>query len=360
MSLRLQVQWSSSLTSFEMRPPESTFIVAAATGFVLSVVLTPAAGMLARRVGAVAHPNIDRWHKRSTPMLGGVAIILAVLGSFFLFVPHARETTIVLAAGTSLFFVGLVDDFVHLAPYQKLIGQLVAAAAVTWSGLTLPWTAFPAINGLISMFWLVGMTNALNMLDNMDGLAAGVSAIAAAFLSLNFHAGQQWSQAVLLLAFAGTLLGFLIYNHHPASIFMGDCGSMFVGFLLAGSVLTFGSADGYSRTPLAVQAVPLLVLVVPIFDTTLVTLMRKLAGRPASQGGRDHTSHRLVALGLSEKHAVWVLYAFAIVAGSLATFVRKASPGVSLGAIAAFVCVLTILGVGLARVRVYDVSGNSS
>jgi len=338
----------------EMRPPVSTLAAVVATGFVLSLVLTPVAGMIARRLGAVAHPKTDRWHKRPTPMLGGLAILLAVMATFLALVPPSRETIILLAASTSLFLMGLADDFLHLAPYQKLIGQLAAAAAVAWFGLVLPWTGSPAINVLITVFWLVGMTNAVNMLDNMDGLAAGVSAIAAMFLSLNFHASHQWPQALLLLAFAGALLGFLLYNHHPASIFMGDCGSMFVGFLLAGSVLSYGSGHGRSRSLVAVLAVPLLVLVVPIFDTTLVTLLRKLAGRPASQGGRDHTSHRLVALGLSEKHAVWMLYTFAIAAGSLATLVRDADLGLSLGVIAAFVVALTILGLYLARVRVYD------
>src|SRR6185436_19402552 len=123
--------------------------------------------------------------------------------------------------------------------------------------------------------------------------------------------------------FAGALVGFLVYNHHPASIFMGDCGSLFVGFFLACSALLNGTAGGRSRSVMTVLAVPVLVLVVPIFDTTLVTLMRKLAGRAASQGGRDHASHRLVALGLSEKHAVWMLYSFALAGGVLATLVRN-------------------------------------
>jgi len=141
------------------------------------------------------------------------------------------------------------------------------------------------------MFWLVGITNAVNMLDNMDGLAVGVSAIAATFLGLNFIVNQQWPEALMLAAFAGALIGFLVYNHHPASIFMGDCGSMFVGFFLASSALVNGPGGGRSRSIVAVLAVPVLVLVVPIFDTTFVTLMRKMAGRAASQGGRDHTSH---------------------------------------------------------------------
>src|SRR5204863_1700907 len=138
-----------------------------------------------------------------------------------------------------------------------------------------------------------------------------------------------------------------VYNANPASIFMGDCGSLFIGFFLASTALAHVSG-GRSRSFLPVLAVPVLLLVIPIFDTTLVTLLRKLAGRPASQGGRDHTSHRLVALGLSEKHAVWMLYTFAVAAGALAMLVRHATLDVSVGVIAAFTVVLTLLGVYLA------------
>jgi len=135
---------------------------------------------------------------------------------------------------------------------------------------------------------------------------------------------------------------------------MGDCGSMFVGFFLASIALVSGTGGGRSRSVVAVLAVPVIVLLVPIFDTTFVTLMRKLAGRAASQGGRDHTSHRLVALGFTEKHAVWMLYAFAAAAGALAILVRRTSLDISLGAIAVFTVVLAFIGIRLARVRVYD------
>jgi UDP-GlcNAc:undecaprenyl-phosphate GlcNAc-1-phosphate transferase len=328
--------------------------VAGVAALLASLVLTPAVGAFARRIGAVAKPKIDRWHTRPTAMLGGVAIVLAVTAAAVALVPLTREGRVVIAASVALFLVGLVDDFFHIRPYQKLIGQLLGAAAVVSSGLVLPWTSYSTVNLLITLFWLVGITNAVNMLDNMDGLAAGVSAIAAAFLGLNFIANQQWPEAVMLAAFAGALIGFLVYNHYPASIFMGDCGSMFVGFFLASSALVSGTGGGRSRSVVAVLAVPVLVLMVPIFDTTLVTLMRKRAGRAASQGGRDHTSHRLVALGLSERRAVWMLYTFAVLAGSLAMLARHATLNVSLLAIASFTIVLTLLGVYLARVRVYE------
>ena len=229
----------------------------------------------------------------------------------------------------------------------------MTVTSVVSLGLVLPWTSSFPVNFLITAFWLVGITNAVNMLDNMDGLSAGVAAIAACFLAINFVLNEQHAEAAILFAFAAALAGFLVYNRNPASIFMGDCGSMFVGFFLAACALLNGSAGGRSRSVLAVLAVPVLVLVVPIFDTTLVTVMRKMAGRAASQGGRDHTSHRLVALGLSEKRAVWMLYTFALAGGLLATLVRNAAIDVSVGAIALFTVALTFVGVHLARVRVY-------
>ena len=174
----------------------------------------------------------------------------------------------------------------------------------------------------LTVFWLVGITNAINLLDNMDGLAAGISAIAAISLAIGFGTNGQIDELLLTIAFIGALLGFLVYNFNPASIFMGDCGSMFVGFLLSSSVL-LNQTGGRSRGIFSILAVPVLILFVPIFDTTFVTILRKLWGRKASQGGRDHTSHRLVALGLSERAAVLMLYVFAIVAGALSLLVSQ-------------------------------------
>src|SRR5258705_4114559 len=156
----------------------------------------------------------------------------------------------------------------------------------------------------------------------------------------------------MLLVFAGALLGFLVYNSNPASIFMGDCGSLFVGFFLASAVLV-NVAGGRSRSFLPVLAVPILVLFIPIFDTTFVTLLRKVSGRAASQGGRDHTSHRLVALGLSERRAVWLLYALAAISGFLSTQVRQLALYESVMAILGFTIVLTLTGAYLAGVKVY-------
>jgi len=334
-------------------PFSSLNLLAVAVAAILALVLTPLVRLLARRIGMVAKPKTDRWHKRPTAMLGGVAIWLSVAISYFAFVPRTPYGLVIVAASTFLFLVGLVDDFLHTKPYQKLIGQVMGSAFVIYYGLSLPWTSYSALNVAITIFWLIGVTNALNLLDNMDGLATGIAVIASGFLALSFLSTGHFTEALMLATFAGALLGFLVYNSNPASIFMGDSGSMFIGFFLASAALV-NVSGGRSRSLLPVLAVPILVLFIPIFDTTFVTILRKFSGRAASTGGRDHTSHRLVALGMSERHAVWMLYGFAALSGLLALLVQQVKLDVSLAAIAGFTVLLTLIGVYLAGVKVYD------
>ena len=334
-------------------PFSSSYLVPAAVSLALALALTPLVRAAARRRGVVARPKADRWHRQPTAMLGGVAIYAAVAVTYLLLIPHTRQGWVVLGASTALFAVGLLDDFLHIKPYQKLIGQVLVASAVVYFGLVLPWGWGASVALVVTIFWLIGITNAINLLDNMDGLAAGISAIAAVFIAANFAANGQMVEAATLAAFAAALLGFLCYNTNPASIFMGDCGSMFVGFFLASSAL-LSSAGDRGRSFIVVIAVPVLILFIPIFDTTLVTVVRKLSGRAASQGGRDHTSHRLVALGLSERRAVWMLYAFAGASGVLAMLVRQFEYHTGIAMVTGFAVVLTLIGVYLAGVKVYD------
>jgi UDP-GlcNAc:undecaprenyl-phosphate GlcNAc-1-phosphate transferase len=321
--------------------------------FALALALTPVVRALARRWGFVAKPKSDRWHKSTTAMMGGVGIWLAVVITCVAVVPHTQQGWVVVGAASFLFLVGLVDDWLHVKPYQKLIGQVIGAAIVVNYGLVLPWTRALPVNMLITIFWLIGITNAINLLDNMDGLATGIAAIASCFLTFNFLTGGQMTEALMMGVFAAAMLGFLIYNANPASIFMGDSGSMFIGFFLAATALV-NVTGGRSRSFVPVLAVPILVLFIPIFDTTFVTILRKLSGRAASQGGRDHTSHRLVALGMSERRAVWLLYGLAGLSGFLAIMVRRMKPDVSLAVLAGFILVLTLLGVYLAGAKGYD------
>jgi UDP-GlcNAc:undecaprenyl-phosphate GlcNAc-1-phosphate transferase len=327
------------------------FIVAALS-FVASVALTYATRAFARRHGFVAAPKSDRWHKKPTAMMGGAAIFLTTVLIAAFVVPFSTQSLVVLAGSTVLFFVGLIDDVLHIKPYQKLFGQFVGVAIVVGFGLVLPWTDSDILNIAITAFWLVGITNAINLLDNMDGLAAGISAIAAFALAIGFGASGQSNELLLVSVFVGALAGFLIYNFNPASIFMGDCGSMFVGFFLSSSVL-MTQVGGRSRSVVSVLAVPALILIVPIFDTTFVTVLRKIWGRKASEGGRDHTSHRLVALGLSEQNAVLMLYGLACAAGALSLLVNQLETTQSIALIAVFILILTIVGVYLSKVKVY-------
>jgi UDP-GlcNAc:undecaprenyl-phosphate GlcNAc-1-phosphate transferase len=334
-------------------PFGSLNLLAVAASATLALALTPLVRAFARRFGMVATPKTDRWHKKPTAMLGGVAIWLCVVITYLFFVPHTPYGWVVIGSSTFLFLVGLVDDLLHTKPYQKLIGQVMGSAFVIYYGLSLPWTSYSALNMALTIFWLIGITNAVNLLDNMDGLASGIAVIGSSFLALSFINTNQPVEALMLLTFAAALLGYLVYNSYPASIFMGDSGSMFIGFFLASAALV-NVSGGRSRSFLPVLAVPILVLFVPIFDTTFVTILRKLSGRAASRGGRDHTSHRLVALGMSERHAVWMLYSFAALSGLLAVSVQRMNVDVSLAAIAGFTILLTLLGVYLAGVKVYD------
>ena len=330
-------------------------IFAGAVGIILAVLLTYAVRAFAHRFGQVAKPKSDRWHKRPTAMLGGVGIFLATLAGYLIFVPKSPQSLVIIGASSWLFLVGLVDDLLNIKPYQKLFGQLIGAIFVVGFGLTLPITGNGLIDIWITVFWIVGITNAINLLDNMDGLAAGITAIAASSLAFGLSSNGQSGELLLVSVFIGALVGFLVYNFNPASIFMGDCGSMFIGFLLSASVL-LSESGGRSRGIFTILAVPVLILFVPIFDTTFVTVLRKIWGRKASQGGRDHTSHRLVALGLSERSAVLMLYGFACIAGGLSVAVAQLPLTRSFALIGLFTAALTIIGVYLSKVKVYDES----
>ena len=321
--------------------------------FVLSLLLTFFMRKIARARGFVATPKADRWHKKPTALMGGAAIFLTTLFIYLLFVPKTEHAWIVVGGSSFLFLVGLVDDLLFIKPYQKLIGQIIGTAIIIGFGLVLPWTDWPVLNIWLTVFWIIGITNAVNLLDNMDGLAAGISAIAALTVAVVLGTGGQVDELLLICAFIGALIGFLAFNFNPASIFMGDSGSMFVGFFLASSVL-LNNTGGRSRSILSVIAVPALILLVPIFDTTFVTIIRKLSGRKASEGGRDHTSHRLVALGLSERSAVLMLYGLAILAGAISLYIRDLQLTQSLALVALFTVLLSLVGVYLSKVKVYE------
>jgi UDP-GlcNAc:undecaprenyl-phosphate GlcNAc-1-phosphate transferase len=269
----------------------------------------------------VAAPSADRWHERSTPLLGGIGIFIGLTVGLWLTVadgaiPLTKELGGIFGGVALLFVAGLVDDIRALPPLAKLAIQIGAAVLVLATGTDVQLIHTRPIAWALALLWLVGMTNAFNLLDNMDGLAATLAGIAFAFFAIDAVTIHP-NDTILALSLAGALacLGFLPFNLRPngkALVFMGDSGSQLLGFLLA--ALGLSASWKVAGSTVATLLLPILVLAVPILDTTLVTVARLLEGRPIYQGGRDHTSHRLVRFGLSERNAVLLL---ALIAAAL-------------------------------------------
>jgi UDP-GlcNAc:undecaprenyl-phosphate GlcNAc-1-phosphate transferase len=270
----------------------------------------------------VAAPRADRWHTRSTPLLGGsgfLAGLLVASGIALLVgaIPATRELGGILAGCTLLYAAGLVDDVFRLSPLAKILAQVAAAAVVLAAGIRVEIVSNGTLATAIGVIWIVGMTNAFNLLDNMDGLAATLAAIACAFFAIDaFTVHPSHLIATLALGLFFACLGFLPYNirlGRPAAVFMGDSGSQLLGFTVAS--LGLASSWTVAGSTVATLLLPLLVLAIPILDTTLVTVVRLIEGRPVTKGGRDHTSHRLVYRGLSDKRAVVLLCAVSAALG---------------------------------------------
>jgi UDP-GlcNAc:undecaprenyl-phosphate GlcNAc-1-phosphate transferase len=268
---------------------------------------------LATRLGAA--PREDRWHDRTTPVLGGIGIFVGIQAGFWAAVavgaaPASKELVAIIGGISILFAAGLLDDLFSLGPIPKLAAQFAAAGLVIFNGVTISGlVSNDFLAGVVALVWLVGMTNAFNLLDNMDGLAATLAGIAALFFAIDaLTVHKNDAVLALSLALACSCAGFLPFNLRlgkSAAVFMGDSGSQVLGFALAALGLT--ASWKVAGTTVATLLLPILVLAVPILDTTLVTVVRLLDGRPVYQGGRDHTSHRLVYHGLSEKRAVVLL-----------------------------------------------------
>jgi len=294
-------------------------LIIPAGSFLLTLGCVPWVGRLATRWGCVALPKKDRWHTRATPTLGGLAFFLGFLPPVLFLTPDLSSALPFFVVVTQMFVVGIYDDARRLSPATKLIGQIIAAATAIFFGYSLHFFNWTPLDTLLTAVWIVGMTNALNLLDNMDGLAGGIALIAVVYLAFLFNQHGDAQHLVLALALAGALGGFLLHNFYPARIFMGDAGSLFLGAAL--SLLTI-KANGQASNILSLIAIPTSILLVPILDTTLVTVTRLLRGQPISQGGRDHASHRLVILGLREPQAVLLLYLMASIAGATAVLIK--------------------------------------
>jgi len=298
----------------------STYLLIFAAALVLAIAATPLARQLALRVGIINVPKSNRFSTQAIPMLGGLAMYAAFILAVILFADRVYISQMlgILVGATWVSLLGVWDDRRALNPLIKLGGQILGALILVMTGLTVEFLRQPVLNAVVTVLWVVGITNAINFLDNMDGLSSGVAAIASLFFLLLAALNGQILVGSLAAALLGASLGFLIYNFNPASIFMGDAGSLFVGFVLAavGIKLRF-----LNNSDIVTWMVPVLVLGLPIFDTTLITLSRTRRRVPFYVGGKDHLSHRLVKLGLSTRGAVLACYALATILGLLALLV---------------------------------------
>jgi len=329
-----------------------TLLLVPVAAFFLTVMLVPVVARLARQYKLLAHPSFDRWHAAPVPNVGGAAMFVAIVGVIGV-TGIASELAPLVALASVMYGIGLADDLHPLRPATKLVLQMAAAAIFLSLLPALRITGVGAIDLALGFVWIVGITNAVNLLDNIDGLAAGVSALAGTFflaVLLLDSGGAPPAIALATAALVGAAAGFLLYNFQPASIFMGDGGSHLLGSFLAGATLLAAPSLGSQLAPIA--AIPVLLLLIPIFDTAFVTVARGLAGRSAFLGGRDHTSHRLVALGIGERRAVLVLYAFTCIGGGVALGFMLLSPRVAWTLAGFYVMLLGTIGVYLGHIEV--------
>lgn len=322
-----------------------------AVALLLAVILTPVVKRFAFAVGAVDKPNQRKVHTRIMPRLGGLAVFLAFTGAFFVVAPFIvdlnwRVALALLAGGALIVLVGALDDRFDLSPKTKLLVELLAAMIIVFYGdiqielVNLPfgdvfepkWLSAP-----LTIFWIVGVTNAVNLIDGLDGLAAGVSGIACATMLI--MAVMMGNVTVILFCalLLGSIFGFLFYNFHPAKIFMGDSGALFLGFCLATlSVL------GFKQVTFVSFIVPILILGVPLSDTFFAIVRRKVNKLPISVADKNHLHHCLLQLGLGHRNTVLVIYGISLFFGLCAILLSQTSQWVALVLIAVILLVLQV------------------
>jgi UDP-GlcNAc:undecaprenyl-phosphate GlcNAc-1-phosphate transferase len=299
----------------------------------------------AMRWGFIAQPSARRVHTRPTPLLGGVAIYLGCIAALIAFGDrfYVPQVVSILVGASLVSFLGVWDDRHELRPLLKLIGQIVAAGILYMTGVQVGFLRQPVLNLAATMLWVVGITNALNLLDNMDGLSGGVATVACVFFLLLAVMSGQYLVASLSAALLGACLGFLYFNFNPASIFMGDTGSLFIGFVLAALGIKLRFPD---NVDFVTWMIPVVVLGLPIFDTTLVIVSRLRRGlNPLTTPGKDHVSHRLVKMGATQREAVLMLYLVCCALGVVAMFLTQASvlEGYLMGALLVLVAIYALV-----------------
>ncbi|MDF2569015.1 MAG: tagO [Sporomusa sp.] len=330
-----------------------TYVVAFTVALAAAYFMTPHIKELAIKAGALDAPDDRKVHTIPTPRMGGLAIyfgfVLAVLSSMHI----SHEILGLLLGGTVILAVGIIDDLKQLPAKVKLLGQIVAATVLIMFDIRIEWLTNPFgdmiyVNYLsipLTIMWVVSLTNTVNLIDGLDGLAAGVSTIASVTILLVALEQNLWTVAILTAALAGSALGFLQHNFNPAKIFMGDTGSMFLGYMLA-AVSILGTVKSAATIALVV---PIVALGLPIMDTAFAIIRRYMSGRPIFKPDKGHLHHRLLAMGLSQKQAVLLMY---VISGCLGVSAIALTEVSKMYAAVILLCIITVAVLGAKKIGV--------
>ncbi|MFN4214104.1 glycosyltransferase family 4 protein [Exiguobacterium sp.] len=317
--------------------------IAMLVSFVMAILITPLVRRFAYLIGAVDHPNARKVHVRPMPRIGGLAIFIAFLIGYALLLPASRYNDAILIGAVVIILTGLIDDRFQLSARVKLMGQMIATVVVLHSGMRIEMINLPFDQQLylgswsipVTVLWLIGITNAINLIDGLDGLAAGVSSIALGTIALlAIIQGNVYLTMMALLLLASTL-GFLVHNFYPAKIFMGDTGALFLGYMLA-----VFSLIGFKNVTLFSLVVPVLLLGLPISDTIFAIVRRLVQGRPPMSPDKSHMHHQLIDMGFTTRQAVLLMYGMTFFFGIASILFAKTT---TIGAIITFVIVLIVI-----------------
>ena len=325
------------------------------SAFVLTTFLVPLVKLLAVRIGAVDKPNARKVHQKIMPRMGGLAIYAAFWIVAYTFYPSSQPMTGFFLGATMLVFVGIVDDVTDMPAKLKLLGQIIAACIATFGGIRIEFvtsmfgeagmTTLNLLSVPVTVIWIVAIINAVNLIDGLDGLAAGVSAISALTLAICAMINGLDNVAIFSFILVGACVGFLVYNFHPASIFMGDTGSMFLGYTLA-ILSIMGTEKGVTFVSVFIT---MLALGIPIFDTLFAILRRMIANKPIFEADKAHLHHRLMARGLSHRNAVLLIYLISACLSACAIVVNEMT---SERGFIVVVLVLTLLLIGATKLGI--------
>jgi UDP-GlcNAc:undecaprenyl-phosphate GlcNAc-1-phosphate transferase len=332
------------------------------SAFVLSFLTTPLVIKLAYKIGAVDQPNQRKVHTQAMPRIGGLAIFISFLICLIVVSKISGPFLGLIYGACIILVVGLLDDILQLSPWTKLLGQIIAAAVAVYYGVVVHFVTNPFDGSLhlgflsipLTLLWIVGISNAINLIDGLDGLAAGVSAIAASTMGVIFLVKGQPEVALVAFVLVAAIIGFLPYNFYPAKTFMGDSGSNFLGFVLA-CLAIIGTAKSAALVSLFV---PIVILAIPIFDTFFAIVRRMHNRVPIFLPDRDHLHHRLMALGMSHRRSVLIIYsisAFFSLTAIIITFISSSKANIML-ALLLLLVVLAAYKLGLLKGEEIEVS----